>query len=179
MAEPSRGCLNELLFSLILFLNILGIYPQVSPLGNAPRPMPPAPTVSAPVETGLVELVDLSALDASAAQALVGTRISTSGLPDPALPTYATIVDNAGIERAVTRQSERGSWDVLIAFTPEASAILGDHTAAHIGSPMGIVLNGRLLSAPTVQARIEGQAVISGDFTAEEAATLAAQLNAS
>jgi SecD/SecF fusion protein len=52
-------------------------------------------------------------------------------------------------------------------------------TRAHVGEPFAIVLDGKVLSAPVIREPIVGGAgEISGDFTAEEASSLAALLRA-
>jgi SecD/SecF fusion protein len=54
-----------------------------------------------------------------------------------------------------------------------------DITRAHVGEPFAIVLDGKVLSAPVIREPIIGGAgEISGDFTAEEASSLAALLRA-
>ena len=52
-------------------------------------------------------------------------------------------------------------------------------TRAHVGEPFAIVLDGKVLSAPVIREPIiGGTGEISGDFTAEEASSLAALLRA-
>lgn len=176
MSEPNQGCLRELLITVVLILNIFGFSPQTWG-GVRVTPMP-LPSVETPVETGLLELVDLSALSSDAAAALVGSQIATTGLPDASLPAFETIIDNDDIASAEARPSQSGDWQVNVFFTSEGSARIAAHTEANIGRALAIVLDGRVLSAPTVQARIEGMAVISGNFTESEARELAAQLSA-
>lgn len=175
MSEPNQGCLRELLITAVLILNIFGIHPQTW----AGVRVTPTPVVTPlPAETGLLEIVDLSALSSNDAAALVGTQIATSGLPDTSLPAFETIIDNDDIASATAVPSPSGGWQVNVFFTSEGSDRIAAHTGANIGRAVGIVLNGRVLSAPTVQAQIEGMAVISGNFSESEAQTLAAQLSA-
>jgi SecD/SecF fusion protein len=55
----------------------------------------------------------------------------------------------------------------------------GDITSAHVGEPFAILLDGTVLSAPVIREPITGgSGQISGDFTAEEASSLAALLRA-
>jgi SecD/SecF fusion protein len=52
-------------------------------------------------------------------------------------------------------------------------------TRAHVGEPFAVVLDGKVLSAPTIQEPItQGSGQISGNFTVAETATLAALLRA-
>lgn len=51
-----------------------------------------------------------------------------------------------------------------------------EYTRTHIGQPMAIVLDGRVLSAPTINAAIHDSGTISGSFTQDEAESLAIQM---
>lgn len=67
---------------------------------------------------------------------------------------------------------------VLVEFNQEGGKLFEELTAAHIGEPLAIFLDGELLSAPTINERIAGgQAVVSGKFTLDEAKSLARDLN--
>ena len=68
---------------------------------------------------------------------------------------------------------------VAIEFNADGAKIFADATKRNLKKPLAIFLDQNLLSAPTVQDEIkEGKAVISGNFTLEEAKRLAIQLNA-
>ncbi|MEK9200979.1 MAG: protein translocase subunit SecD [Patescibacteria group bacterium] len=72
-----------------------------------------------------------------------------------------------------------GSPSVSIEFTPEGTKKFAAITAKNVGKPLPILLDGQVITAPTVQAVItDSQAVISGDFTLEDAKRLSIQLNA-
>jgi preprotein translocase subunit SecD len=70
-----------------------------------------------------------------------------------------------------------GAWLILVTLDDDASDTLGDFTEAHIGQPMALVLDGEVISVPTIQARIEEEATLVGDFSASEAQDLARILN--
>ncbi len=68
---------------------------------------------------------------------------------------------------------------VLLEFDDEGKEIFKELTAENIGEPLAIYIDGILISAPVVQAEISGgKAQITGNFTVEEAKTLARNLNA-
>lgn len=68
---------------------------------------------------------------------------------------------------------------VGLQFNGEGADLFAELTASHVGKPIAIFLDGNPISIPTVQEAIYGgKAVISGDFTLEEAKTLAQRLNA-
>ena len=61
-------------------------------------------------------------------------------------------------------------------MTGDGSDQFYNYTRDHVGQPMAIVLDGRVLSAPTIQAAIRDQGVINGQFTRDEADSLAIQM---
>jgi preprotein translocase subunit SecD len=68
---------------------------------------------------------------------------------------------------------------VAITFNKDGAQIFQEMTAANIGKPLAIFLDGQLIEAPVVQQAISGgQAVISGGFTVQSAQTLAQRFNA-
>jgi protein-export membrane protein SecD len=74
---------------------------------------------------------------------------------------------------------QSGEPTVQLTWNAEGQKLFGDITGANIGKPLGIFLDGQLISAPTVQSKITGgTAVISGNFTLDETKTLSQRLNA-
>ncbi|NLX01903.1 MAG: protein translocase subunit SecD [Syntrophomonadaceae bacterium] len=74
-------------------------------------------------------------------------------------------------------QGEQGAAEVLIDFDKEGSRLFAEATAANVGKPIKIVIDGNIISAPTVQEPItDGSARITGGFTAKEAQDLAVLL---
>ncbi len=68
---------------------------------------------------------------------------------------------------------------VALEFNEEGTERFAEATAANIGKPIYIVMDTEVISAPTVQAAItDGQAIISGSFTGEEAEQLASLIRA-
>jgi preprotein translocase subunit SecD len=68
---------------------------------------------------------------------------------------------------------------VTVSFNSDGTQIFSEMTAANVGKPLAIFLDGQLLEAPVVQQQITGgQAVISGGFTVQTAQQLAQSLNA-
>ncbi len=65
---------------------------------------------------------------------------------------------------------------VNFSLTPEGAEIFSDWTAANIGRPLAIVLDGKVQSAPTIEGRISDSGVISGAFTLQEVEDLATVL---
>lgn len=67
---------------------------------------------------------------------------------------------------------------ISLDFNDEGAKLFAQVTKENIGRPVAIFLDGALLSAPVVQEAItNGQAEISGQFSVDEAKTLARNLN--
>ena len=69
-----------------------------------------------------------------------------------------------------------GRFSINVAFTSAASTRLGEATKIHVGRPIAILLNGKVISAPTLRSMIRGSAVITGDFSRAEAEQIASGL---
>lgn len=66
-----------------------------------------------------------------------------------------------------------GFYDVSFNLTNEGARRFGPFTAANVGKPLGIILEGRLETAPNINSRIDDSGVIEGKFGLEEAKDLA------
>ena len=69
-----------------------------------------------------------------------------------------------------------GEWIVQLDFNSAGSAAWASYTGANVGSSVGITLDGRVISAPTINSAISGGTEISGSFDQESATELANQL---
>ena len=165
----------------------------------------PEQAVATIQQTALLEFVDFNGLGAQA-QEFDGQRILTTSqleiqqrraLTQPAADEgdgaqaeviahvnpltrqpFITVMTGAGLQAAVAGfdQMSAGSWLIQFELNEEGGAVFGPFTASSIGQPMAIVLDGVVLSAPVIQAELSTGGVITGDFTEEEARTLALQL---
>ncbi len=102
----------------------------------------------------------------------------------PAEISGASLTDaTAGMEQ-VQGGAVTGRWQVSLTFDDEGGKKFAEVTSRLMGYPQNsaqnrfaMVLDGEVISAPTVNSVIpNGQAQITGDFTVEEAQTLANQL---
>lgn len=67
---------------------------------------------------------------------------------------------------------------VRLQFNSEGTKLFSDITNANLKKPVAIFLDGQVISAPTVQNAItDGVAVITGNFTVDQAKQLATRLN--
>ena len=100
---------------------------------------------------------------------------------DPALTPYGeqlftTAMTGDVLRTAVSRQDQFGQWEIGFELTGEGNDQFFNYTSTHIGQPMAIVLDGVVLSAPVINAAIRDQGVITGQFTDQEAGSLAIQM---
>jgi protein-export membrane protein SecD len=68
------------------------------------------------------------------------------------------------------------SWSIQFEIAPDCVGEFAAFTQLMINEPMAIVLDGRVISAPTVQSQLSTGGVITGEFTQEESQQLALQL---
>src|SRR2546421_2737565 len=67
-----------------------------------------------------------------------------------------------------------GNWQVAITFSPSGAQRFGDITEQNVGRHLAIILDGSVYSAPRINERIPGgRAVITGQFTVDQARDLA------
>jgi protein-export SecD/SecF family membrane protein len=101
------------------------------------------------------------------------------------LPLYVdTGLTGAYLERARLDFTQGGTTGlageplVLVDFNDEGKALFGSLTKEHVGERLAIFLDGKLISNPVIREPIlGGTAVISGDFTPEEAKAQVRNLN--
>ncbi len=96
----------------------------------------------------------------------------------PAGDTAATILlEGSDVVSAVASVSPESEYVVNLTFSDEGAVKFRDATASMVGQIISIWMDDVLLSAATVQSEIDGgQAVISGNFTLDEVADLAAKI---
>lgn len=94
--------------------------------------------------------------------------------PDPF--QYETVMTGAALQTVSIESDPTGGIYVAFILTEEGGAIFRDYTAAHIGQHLTIVLDKQVVSSPVIQAVIDREGSISGNFTFEEAQTLSLQL---
>lgn len=111
-----------------------------------------------------------------------GDEASVSTTPDALVnpltrQPFETVMTGAGLQAAAAQYDPSGNrWFIQFELNPQGSALFGPYTASHVGEPMAIVLDSVVLSAPIIQAELTTGGVIEGNFTEQEAKTLALQL---
>ena len=98
----------------------------------------------------------------------------------PQLAYQETGLTGKNLENAQVVFANQGISEpqVSIKFDEEGTRLFAEITKRNIGKPLAIFLDGELQSAPTVQTEItNGEAVITGNFTPEEATEQVRRLN--
>jgi preprotein translocase subunit SecD len=95
-----------------------------------------------------------------------------AGLSDTAKLIYLhpeIVVSNDDIAQSWVSEDAPNQFSVVVDLLPSGAARLQQATAAHLGRPVALLLDGRVVMAPTVRAPIGASAVITGNFTRAEA----------
>jgi len=105
------------------------------------------------------------------------TPAEQPGVPNPTTgQPFHTVMTGSGLQSAVAQLDQSNKWAIRFELTSEGGQVFGPFTGNAIGKPMAIVLDGIVLSAPTIQARLDTGGTITGNFSQDEAQTLALQL---
>ncbi|NMB84566.1 protein translocase subunit SecD [Candidatus Roizmanbacteria bacterium] len=101
-----------------------------------------------------------------------------------ATPIYYRLTKDTGLtgkhvkKSTVTFDSQTGKPQVALKFTEEGASIFSKVTERNINKPVAIYIDNFIVSAPTVQQIInDGEAVISGNFSVDEAKKLSVSIN--
>ena len=116
----------------------------------------------------------------AATESSTATPAGTATAVPPAPTVYHTVMTGTSLSSvAVEAGTQVGTTGYVIAFTlkPDASTAFGDYTGSHVGQVLGIVLDKKVISAPSINAKIDkGSGYIEGSFTTDTANALAIQL---
>ena len=147
----------------------------------------PEDAVAAIKSTGLLEFIEVPADKPVRPGQYVRTTegdpqpradIPAEALPGPDAFVYKTIMTGKYLRKAeVTFDPTTGEPQVAFELNDEGAQIFKDYTEQHVGDVLAIVLDKQVISAPVIRSVIpNGRGVITGNFTVEEAKSLAIQL---
>ncbi len=88
------------------------------------------------------------------------------------------VVRGTDIRDASAAAGELNRWETNFVLTQDAAKKFGTYTEANIGQRAAIVVDGIVISAPTIQSKISDTGRITGAASQEEAADLALNLRA-
>ena len=93
-------------------------------------------------------------------------------------PWKSTGLDGAHFKYATVTYNQLGAPQVSIEFDSKGADMFADITERLVGNPLAIFVGGQLISAPNVNEKISGgAAVITGNYSIQEALQLANDLN--
>lgn len=112
---------------------------------------------------------------AAAQEGMANGTVEQGEIPYPD-QVFTTAMTGDVLASATATQDQFNRWSIAFTLTGPGSTRFLEYTSSHIGQPMAIVLDGRVLSAPTINGAISNNGEISGQFTQEEAESLAIQM---
>ena len=152
----------------------------------------PEKAIAALQQTGLLEFVDFSGLSFEQAQQLINSQapiITDYGDSDIEVPAsitntqsltstvFHTVMTGDKLKTVYVDTSQAAQPQIAFELTSEGAKDFSEHTSANVGNMLAIVLDKKVISAPSINSPItDGQGVIQGGFTIESANTLAVQL---
>ena len=83
---------------------------------------------------------------------------------------------NADIADVRVVKDEQGRPALEITFTEEGAQKMKQLSREHLGKPVAIMVNGRVIAAPVLRGEISRRAKITGDFSLAELEQLARQI---
>jgi len=86
------------------------------------------------------------------------------------------ILNETDVKSATVANEQEGPW-VRLTLTDEASKRLLEASRKNIGNRIAVVLNGRLMAVPVVQAPVSNNIPITGPFTQQQADNIATEFN--
>ncbi len=145
--------------------------PGVTDIGEAVKQIGATPVLEFRLEKSIDELkdvpTDLSQMTESEALAQIRNMFIPTGITGAQLKRASLIFDQIS-----------GQATVSLTYNDEGTKLLADVTEKNVGRVMAIFLDGVMISNPVIRDSIvNGQAVITGDFTLDEAKDLVKNLN--
>jgi len=86
------------------------------------------------------------------------------------------VVTGRDLRAASPSQNEFGEPVAQFSLSPDGAKRFGEATGANVGRALAIVLDGNVVSAPTINSRITDKGIITGNFTAEQVQDLVTTL---
>jgi hypothetical protein len=97
-------------------------------------------------------------------------------VPDPPRVIFLhpdIVVSNEDIAQSWVSQDGPDRFNVTVQLLPSGADRMRHATAMHVGRPMAILIDGRVVMAPVVRSPISDTALITGDFPRAEAERIA------
>jgi preprotein translocase subunit SecD len=173
-------------------------------VGEFPGLKDPAAVLATVKNTGLLEFVDLGTNpDNLGVGAIIKTNQGGSSVQPAPTPTaeltptstgptatpnaaatpaapekiWNTIMIGKDLKTVTVQNNGTGGYELAFTLSSDGAKIFADFTAKNIGKTLAIVLDKKIISAPSINGAIpSGSGVIQGTFTVNEANNLAVQM---
>jgi acyl carrier protein len=134
---------------------------------------------AAPVTlTGVIQMRLVQAEASPESELLTPITTKLNARPERLHVEKRVLLDQSAVKIVAVTTDDFGFSQINIEFTDDGSKAFAAITKTNLNRQLAIILEGRLFSAPKILAEITGgQAIINGDFTKEEAKTLARKIN--
>jgi preprotein translocase subunit SecD len=180
-----------------LALPLLSAQPSAEPSAPPATPAPGGGAAGSPADPALAAAIDEARLTRQSTDAQVQAAAlqvldcsatdPLRGYDDPTLPLVScnqdgtekyvlgpSFLEGTQISTAQAAQNSQGAgWVIDVTFKSDGAAIWGDYTSNNVGKNVAFVLDGEVVSAPTIQGPIFGPTQITGQFGQAEAQNLA------
>lgn len=136
--------------------------------------------VETPFGFHIINVEDQRAVNDVRVRAVFYKKVQSSDILPPPGDWKSTQLTGKQLKSARVEFDQRtGAAEVALQFDDEGSKLFADITKRNLQKPVAIFLDGQPISIPTVQSEITGgQAVISGNFSVDEAKVLSQRLQA-
>lgn len=105
------------------------------------------------------------------------TLVTDPDTGEAAKPVFHTVMTGIDLKSVGVSSPIANTYEIDFELTSNGRELFAEHTANNVGKFLAIVLDNKLISAPTISNAItEGTASITGSFTIDEANALAVQL---
>lgn len=84
-----------------------------------------------------------------------------------------TVVSNEDVAQSWVSQEGPDRFSVVVEFLQPGAARMRQATTAHLGRPVALLIDGRVVTAPMIRSPIGDSAVLSGNYTQREAQRIA------
>jgi preprotein translocase subunit SecD len=147
-------------------------------IGRLPKDLDPA-TLNNLKKVGLVEFVDFGKTFVPVGT-VVNTDLNPVSFQTVDGQTWHTLMTNSEMNSVYTQTGSDGKFEISFQLSESGKKIFADFTSQNVGSYVGILVDKVVISCPFVNSPIlDGQGVISGSFTQEEAQNLVSLLKTS
>jgi preprotein translocase subunit SecD len=101
------------------------------------------------------------------------TEATVAGTNDKVYLYADTVVGNDDVASARVTEDDAKNPAVEVTFTAEGQKKMAKATEMHLGKPLAILVDGKVVAALVVRAKLGEKALITGKFTKQEAEKLA------